>query len=742
MALPVLSNNTPSAGYISWTAFNIEYNGVGYPVAAGNTNKAYVYWKYNAGVPTIVTTDTKPVEATITADDWFLFLNKLGIAMYVDNANVVDGSLIINGSVYAAALAADQISTRELAAGAVIAENVQAGAITADKLGIGTVGNSLVTNGYFEEYLNGLPIGWTGSITGTATVDVVTGVAASGASSARLGITNVADIAQMRQTPDKLIPVSAQAGRKWYITCRAGAGTTGVTRGFYVRALWYDANKVYQSYSEVITPNQGVPNNWDTVFDGQVTPPSTAKYMGVEFSFSQPNIAANLYVDEVSAMEVIVSARISDGAITTPKLSAGAVTADKILVTDRTNFWENPDFEDDVVGLVPRGILPNSGSCRTLGAGAQGSAKSLELDALNGVNNDVYGLDLLPVKPGDKYFINYDYKFLNTVGTGTAGVGFRGYGPTKAPVSWYNAAPITTKVTTWTNTSAAPPTPWTVPAGVYYIQAWVTFQNNAETTNRFHVDNIIIRRMNGGELIVDGAISGQTITGAELNTKPDAQTGVYAQIGQFIVSNASGTDRPGYGFVKPNSTAYKIGMFSEDGSKLSLVGSRAISNGPADATLDLDKDESKLFNYNKVTISTGALYQSSEIDILSGGNVYINTGNGSDIQNNGRPVLTREAWQPMTLAGVWVNYSGGGGYLGGLRARRIGNNVQIQGMVKSGAGTIATLPTDCRPQFSAIRPVIAAGAAAQITVSNDGTISYLAGPAAPSYVSINEILPL
>ena len=51
------------------------------------------------------------------------------------------------------------------------------------------------------------------------------------------------------------------------------------------------------------------------VFEGQVTPPSTARYMSVEVSVLLPNVPTTVYVDEVIAREVVMSAVIGDGQI-------------------------------------------------------------------------------------------------------------------------------------------------------------------------------------------------------------------------------------------------------------------------------------------------------------------------------------------------------------------------------------------------------------------------------------------
>jgi hypothetical protein len=100
----------------------------------------------------------------------------------------------------------------------------------------------------------------------------------------------------------------------------------------------------------------------------------------------------------------------------------------------------------------------------------------------------------------------------------------------------------------------------------------------------------------------------------------------------------------------------------------------------------------------------------------------------------------------LTLQNAWVPYVGGGGYSQtGLRYKREGKTVTIEGTVKSGAaGTvIATLPADAQPLNTAMYPVNAAGAVGMITIQGSlntsvaGQIQYFLGAGAPNYMPIH-----
>jgi hypothetical protein len=520
MALPTISHNSPVAGSIAWTGFGIQYNGQSFNIPPGNAPHAFVWWLYNGGTaPALQSGNALPA---LGPDDMILFVNKNGIGALIPNADMIEGSLIVGGSILAQAIGVNQIQTEhiaanavtanEIAANSIVSKHVSAGTITADKLSVGTVSDNMIVNGSFEDALSGTLVGWEINAMTNGTIIPVTGQSSSGAVSMQFAATTTAANLRLRQMTPQFMPVSAASGRKYYLAVRAGA-STATTTGFYFRVNWYDANKVYLSLSD-IRSNSALTTTF-TLYEGQATPPAAAKYMAIEIIVTNLNVVSTLYVDEVVAHEVTMTAQIGDGQITAAKIVANsitadriqtaAITADKLLVADRSNYWENPDFEGDTVGAAPKGLTSTSTTnARVIAGGSQGSGKAWELNALSTGNNDHYSTNTFPVEPGDQYYVRMDYKFLNTAGTANAAVGFRTYGPTKAGLSWAGIATTgSARPLTWTTHPGAI---YTVPAGTYFLQPWVTFSNNAETTNRFHLDDIVIRRMSGGELIVDGAI--------------------------------------------------------------------------------------------------------------------------------------------------------------------------------------------------------------------------------------------
>lgn len=104
-------------------------------------------------------------------------------------------------------------------------------------------------------------------------------------------------------------------------------------------------------------------------------------------------------------------------------------------------------------------------------------------------------------------------------------------------------------------------------------------------------------------------------------------------------------------------------------------------------------------------------------------------------------------WKNVPLASGWVNYVGGGGYYtGGLRYKKVGRTVTLEGCVKSGAAgsVIATLPAEARPASTFFPQVNAGGTSAMLQMFGAsvaepdlGDVKYFTGPAAPTYLPIN-----
>lgn len=398
MSLPTISANTPSAGYISWTAFGIQYNGQSFNILAGNTNKKFVWWLYNGGTsPALVAGDILPA---LTPDDMVLFLNKAGVGVLAPAAQVVDGSLIVSGSILADAIGANVIETWHLdgqiitaanmTANSVTAASLAAGAVTTNKLSVAAMGDDMVANGSFEDGTQG----WR-AVAGNGTADVVTGVSSSGAYALRI-VRGTVNEEVMQDTP-YFIPVTSVAGRSWYVAARAGAGVS-LASGFYLRVMWYQADKATAASTAYVdvAANKSLSTTW-ALFEGQVTPPANARYMAIKFI--NANGTSTMYVDESQAYEVIQSAAIADGAITAAKILANSITSNHIQSGT----------------IVAANIAANTITAAQIAAGAIDTAE-LKATAINGMT--ITGATVQTASSGQRAVLaGVDIKFYSPNGS-------------------------------------------------------------------------------------------------------------------------------------------------------------------------------------------------------------------------------------------------------------------------------------------------------------------------------------
>jgi len=253
----------------------------------------------------------------------------------------------------------------------------------------------------------------------------------------------------------------------------------------------------------------------------------------------------NTIRDRVNSWTVSGKTTINGGLIET-----NTIVASSLLLSDFTNLCENPDFEGDTVGSNPKGYTTNT-SCRVADisgfTNGNGSNRALELDGKNGSNNDVYTTNIFPVRPGQQFFVEAEGRYLNTAGTGTLRIGFRRYDEKKNTLSSWGVVVdwSGSKVTSFTKKSGT----YTVPTGTGYLQIWISFSNNGETTNKAYIDNIRINRMASAELIVDGSITANKLSVTSLSA-------ISANLGNVTAGTITGVQINGSRFFSqtPDST--------------------------------------------------------------------------------------------------------------------------------------------------------------------------------------------
>ncbi len=107
----------------------------------------------------------------------------------------------------------------------------------------------------------------------------------------------------------------------------------------------------------------------------------------------------------------------------------------------------------------------------------------------------------------------------------------------------------------------------------------------------------------------------------------------------------------------------------------------------------------------------------------------------TDLASVDARVVTLEddsGWQTPTLTGSWANYGSG---KQNAQYRKQGDKVTLRGLVKSGSGTIFTLPVGYRPAAELDFVTTATAAFGQLNITTGGVVSLAVGT--NTYVSIN-----
>ncbi|WP_051910071.1 hypothetical protein [Paenirhodobacter enshiensis] len=208
-------------------------------------------------------------------------------------------------------------------------------------------------------------------------------------------------------------------------------------------------------------------------------------------------IATNAVTADALAANSVTAAAIMAGAVSTDQLAAGAVTAKTLAVTDFSNPFAGSETEAN-------GVWKSSGSGAywSTGTAYNGRASSMALNGSYGASFTYAGS--IPVTPGDEYYLEA-YAIISGAWDGTSD-------SAKIRVADQNGGLIASAIFgadtiaagDWRRISAA----FTVPSGTNALR--VTIAHNATAGYAF-LSDLVLRRKNGGELIVDGAIAAAQI---------------------------------------------------------------------------------------------------------------------------------------------------------------------------------------------------------------------------------------
>lgn len=255
------------------------------------------------------------------------------------------------------------------------------------------------------------------------------------------------------------------------------------------------------------------------------------------------NIASNaITAAKIAALQIeaghiksnaITADKIEAGAITTVKLAANAITADKIIVGDFTNVADGSDFE--IAEANPWDISAAAFGISTTASRAHSGTRSL---SISGASTGTARLkNRVTVNEGERWYVEFwasrSGTWDGTINNSKLRIGNQSgshiysLGYTPATIGAANQPPVLLSGE------------FTIPAGTTELN--ITLGNDA-TTGTVWLDDIVIRRMTDGRLIVNGAIDGKTITGATVQTTATANRGIILDSTRFSAYNNSGVE--------------------------------------------------------------------------------------------------------------------------------------------------------------------------------------------------------
>lgn len=243
----------------------------------------------------------------------------------------------------------------------------------------------------------------------------------------------------------------------------------------------------------------------------------------------QEVVPAELIVDgaittDKLAANTVTAGKIATGAINAEHVAAKAITADKVAIGDFTNLVSGSGFEADEVHPW---VLANNRSEITDYAANSGT-KSLRM-WYDSPTVTLKG-DTIPCKPGEKFYVEFYCRKSSTFdGNGNFKLRFGNDNNSNSLVAdiGFGASSIALPDIFYKKTLT-----FTIPTGCTRLR--VALSAGSGTSGAVYLDDIVIRRMNEGELLVDGSITTDKIAANAVNASKIAANSIDAS---KIVSN-------------------------------------------------------------------------------------------------------------------------------------------------------------------------------------------------------------
>jgi predicted phage tail protein len=262
--------------------------------------------------------------------------------------------------------------------------NIETNSIRTRSLVIQATDANLITNGDFEDGMNG----WAVDGVGSGNAMYLEGSGSSGTNALTLMRGTNTTSNGVNAINNYIFPV--ESGTVYEYTMMARCVSSA---GLYMRVHWHDGakNAISPNYTDVVA-NGAVPSNDFTRVGGQVTAPAGAKFARVQIFLWTAATNNYLVFDEVLFRKVLQGTSIQDGVITTFKIAAGAIWGDRIAGNAITGVHVAAGTltADKAAFGTSANLIPNS----DFGSGMTGWAAWFSGGTWNGpsLRTDTYGI--------------------------------------------------------------------------------------------------------------------------------------------------------------------------------------------------------------------------------------------------------------------------------------------------------------------------------------------------------------
>ncbi|MEG2887210.1 MAG: hypothetical protein RR853_08805, partial [Aurantimicrobium sp.] len=206
---------------------------------------------------------------------------------------------------------------------------------------------------------------------------------------------------------------------------------------------------------------------------------------------------ANLAVTDAKIGN-IDAGKVTTGFLDAARIATNALTARMIAIGDFTNYAAGSDFEDPdfIPWTLPAGFTRST-------ATANNGLYSLRIQG--NFSGSSYLNTKIPIKPGDVFYAEFWMRRSSTWDGGGGNSKLRfGWGNSNASLAY---AAVNAPANVWTRRAFR----FAIPADATATVMDVLLANGDATTGDCYLDDIVIRKVFGGELLVDGAITAREL---------------------------------------------------------------------------------------------------------------------------------------------------------------------------------------------------------------------------------------